>query len=346
MGVFLLFVTLLPTCVFAETPQPDGHQNTLKKQDIPSPLTLEQAIAFAKEHPRTKLGFQEQQLFPASMPIFMDCQRLTFTNTNSIDNTRNSVNSPLIAPLQQQQLRILQAFFDVLLADLNNGFINEKMAGSYITYDRAKNRFELKQLSERVVARLDAEYQIVLQQFRASTAIQRISRSSLAQAMNAPQQLPSDLLPPDAFKIPDELPELDLVYQKAIKNNAWMTHLKERFSNENKKAMASLMHMHLRQQLLELLLRLQVLKSAKQQAETENNLRELNLDMSRALYDMEVKADLGNSMTLQSKAILQEERIHYCQYLSWAQLNALQGIAILSPPPADKNDEKDTETSE
>lgn len=344
--LFFLLLTTSTPFVFADIPRSGDSKNKPQQQEIPSPLSLEQAIALAKNHPRTKLGLQTQQLFPSSMPIFMDCQRLTFNNTHSIDNKRNSINSPLIAPHHQQQLRILQAFFDVLLADLNNGFINEKMAGSYIRYDRAKNRFELKQLSERVVARLEAEYQIVLQQFRASEATQRISRSTLAQALNTPEQLPSDLTPPDLFEVPDELPELDLVYQQAIKNNDWLSHLKKQFPNEDEKALTSLIQMNLRQQILELLLRLQVLKSAKQQAETENKLRELNLDMSRALYDMEVKADLGNSMTLQSKAILEEERILYCQYLSWAQLNALQGKSILSPPPVNKNDENKTENNE
>ena len=343
LGVLLLSTTLSSPFVYAENPTSGEDSNVINTEEIPSPLSLGKAISYAKGHPRTQLDLPEQQLFPASLPIFMDCHRLAFTNTSSIDNRRNSVESSLISPQEQQQIRILQSFFDVLLADLNNGFINEKMAGSFIDYDRAKNRFELKQLSELVVARLNAEYQIVLQQFRASEAIQRISRSTLAQALNHPKQLPSDLITPDLFEIPDKLPSLDSVYQNALKNNAWINHLKEQFSNENKKAMTSLMQMSLRQQILELLLRLQVLKSAKQQAETENNLRELNLDMSRTLYDMEVKADLGNAMTLQSKAILQEERINYCQYISWAQLNALQGLTVLTPP---LKTEKDSDTAE
>ncbi len=312
-----------------------GAKAADKPAAIPSPLAIGQAIEFAGQHPRLKLGFQEQLQFPASQPVFMHCDRLAFTDTKHVDNTPNDTVSKLVSPLQQQQLQILQAFFDVLLADLNNAFINEKMASSYVEYDRAKNRFELKQISERVVERLNNKYQTVLQQFRASEATQRITRSVLAEALNHPEQLPHALTTPKLPGIPAELPDIDTLYQHALKNNTWLNTLTEQFPDKNKQAdkaaFKQIIQMSLRQQLLHLSLRLQVLKTARQRAKIENNLRELNLDMSRALYDMEVKADLGNAMTLHSKAMLQNEQISYCQYLSWAQLNALQGKALLTP---------------
>lgn len=306
-----------------------------KSEQLSSPLSLKQALGYAKNHPRTLLSAEGQNKFPARSAIFLDCQRLAFTQIESIDNQRNRIETPLIDPLALQKIRILQAFFDVRLADLNNGYINEKMAGAYIDYDRAKTRFELKQLSERVVADLHTKYQAVLQQFRASEAMQRITRSSLAMAINHPEQLPTDLAPPRLFDFPAQLPELETLYQSALNNNAWFNQLKKQIAtNQDKdhnKAMASLMHMELRQQILELLLRLNVLKSAREQTEIEHIQRELDLDMSRTLYDMEVKADLGDSMTLQSKTVFESSRIRYCQYLAWAQLNGLQGLPILNP---------------
>ncbi len=60
--------------------------------------------------------------------------------------------------------------------------------------------------------------------------------------------------------------------------------------------------------------------------------RDLNLELSRALYEMEVEASLGRSMTLQSKARMNDEALNYCQNLTWAKLNALQGQDVLTPP--------------
>ena len=92
----------------------------------------------------------------------------------------------------------------------------------------------------------------------------------------------------------------------------------------------ALYEMDLRQQILELVLRLTVLKAAADRAESELYSRDLDLEMSRTLYEMEVTARIGKSMTLQSKARMEEERVKYCTTLAWAQLNALTGLPILT----------------
>jgi len=314
----------------------DEHLKVNNEKDIiPSPLSLEEAIGYASNHPRTRLSFRELKLYPSKQTLFLNCHNLTFNNTNSVDNRRDSIETNLVAPLERQKLQILQYFLDVLLADMNLIVMNENMAGTYIDYDRAKTRSELKQLSEVIVAGLNAEYQEVRQQFHASEATQRLTRSVLAQAINHPRQLPSELNPPKLFKIPDELPELDDLVQQALTNNTWIKKLKKNINKDQ----FSLLKMDLRQQILELILRLKVLKSAKQRADTENYRRELNLDLSRTLYEMEVKASLGNSMSLQSKARMDDERYGYCQLLAWAQLNALQGRPVLNPPKDKKKPE-------
>lgn len=317
--------------VFAE----EHPESNTEVNIISSPLSLEEAIGYASNHPRTRLSFQELQLYPSKQSLFLNCHNLTFNNTSSIDNRRNSIEPNLVAPLERQKLQILQYFLDVLLADLNLIVINENMAGTYIDYDRAKTRFELKQVSEVIVAGLNAEYQEVRQQFHASEATQRLTRSVLAQAINHPKQLPSELISPKLFKFPDELPELDDLVQQALDNNSWIRELKKNTSKDQ----FSLLKMELRQEILELILRLKVLKTAKQRADIDSYRRELNLDLSRTLYEMEVKASLGNSMSLQSKARMDDERFAYCQLLAWAQLNALQGRPLLTPPREQKKPE-------
>lgn len=306
-----------------------------EESTVPSPLSLDKAINYAVEHPRTQLTFKELQQHPTKQAVFLDCHNVTFNNASRVDNKRNTIQSNLIDPTERQKLQILQSFLDVSLADLNLIVINENMAGTYIDFDRAKTRAELKELSERVVANLNAEYQVIRQQYFASGATQRLTRSILAQAINHPTQLPSELNDPKSFKVPKELPELDNIYQKALINNNWINELKKKIGKEQ----FSLIEMELRQEILELLLRLDVLKSAKERADTDNYRRELNLDMSRTLYDMEVKASLGDSMTLQSQANLDDIHFSYCQLFTWAQLNVLQGLPILKPP-AKKTDKE------
>ena len=307
------------------------------KESLPSPLTLKGALSWAKEHPGTRLSPEQQASFPVRQPLFLNCHDLAFNNTNSIDNQRNSQFSLLINPVARQKLTILQAFFDVLLADSSFIGINEDMAGAFIAYDRAKTREEYKQYSELKVARLEAEYQDVRQQYFSGQATQRITRALLAQAINHPNQLSSELAPPQLIRLPSKLPDVEELYTLALQNNNWLKTL-EKTNNHDQN---TLMKMVLHQQILELLLRLNVLKIAQQKAESESNYRDLNLEMSRALYEMEVKASLGRSMTLQSKARMEEERIGYCKTLAWAQINALLGEDnILTPPPKAAKEDK------
>jgi len=317
----LLFIALL----FAS---PQAYSEKSKQAPLPSPLDLGTAISFAKDHPRTRLTLEQQMVVPVRQPLFLDCHDLTFNNTRSIDNYRNSITSNLINPVEQQKLTIMQHFFDVLLADSSLIGVNEDMAGAFIAYDRAKTRQEYKQYSEITVAKLEAEYQKVRQQFFSSEATQRLTRSQLAQTINHPEDLSSELNPPTLIELPKKLPDAEDVYTQSLKNNAWINTLKDRNNDDQMR----LIEMDLRQQVLELLLRLRVLAAAKERSEAESYRRDLNLELSRALYEMEVKASLGRSMTLQSKARMNEERLNYCQNLAWAQLNALQGLDIFTPP--------------
>ncbi len=316
----LLVITLFITPFYA-------YAEKAELTPLPSPLDLESALSFAKDHPRTRLTPEQQIIVPPRQPLFLNCHDLTFNNTNSIDNYRNSVTSNLISPVEQQKLRIMQYFFDVLLADASMIGINEDMAGAYIAYDRAKTRQEYKQYSEITVAKLEAEYQNVRQQFFSGEATQRLTRSQLAQAINHPDNLSSELNPPNLLEPPKKLPDVEKVYAQSLKDNTWLKTLKEKNNNDQ----VVLLEMDLKQQVLELILRLRVLGAAKERSEAESYRRDLNLELSRALYEMEVKSSLGRSMTLQSKARMKEEQLNYCQTLAWAQLNALRGLDVLTP---------------
>ena len=53
--------------------------------------------------------------------------------------------------------------------------------------------------------------------------------------------------------------------------------------------------------------------------------RDLDLDRSRALYEMEFNADLGDAMVLWSRAHRRERRLEYDLLRDWAELAALEG---------------------
>lgn len=308
------------------------HLLNAETQPLPTPLDLNTALSQAADHPRTRLTLEQQIATPPTQPLFLGCHNLAFNNTEIDDSLRNTAASNLIAPVVQQELYILRAFFDVLLSDSSLIGINEDMAGAFISFDRAKVRQELKEKSEVIVAQLEAEYQEVRQQYFSGQATQRLTRSVLAHTLNRPNDLSSDLVPPQLLKSPENLPEFDGLLAQALKNNKWLKKLKES-SNKDQYA---LLEMDLRQQILEALLRLTVLKAAADRAEAELYRRDLDLELARTLYEMEVKASLGRSMTLQSKARMEEERVKYCTTLAWAQLNALIGQPVLSQPQQGK----------
>jgi hypothetical protein len=304
--------------------------------EVPDPLSLDQALNFADGHPRTQLAPEIAQRHPTPQPVYLDCHNLAYNNNTSPDNQRDRQLAALISPLDNQRLEILQRFFDVLLADGSAVRDNENMAVYFIPLDRTRTRMELKEFSELDVAELDAEYQIVRQQGAASMASQRLTRALLAQALNNPQTLPNELNPVTLGKLPAEMPTLDELVEASLQSNKW---LKERRDDANADERAVL-DMELRQQILERLLRLDIFKVAEGRSQAEILWRDYYLERSRTLYEQEVKSDIGDAMTQQSKARLQAQQIQFCQALSLAQLNALQGKPVWPLPQPAKQEEK------
>jgi hypothetical protein len=295
------------------------------EQTIPDPLSLGEALAHADESPRVALG--ERAPFPRRLPLYLDCHRLAYSQLGA-DESRSGAAEDLLPPLAAQQLEIMERFLDVLLADLSYSRYNEALAAAYVQFDRANVRRELGQYSELKVAELETAYQDVLRKRAASEATQRLTRELLAQAMGRPGQLPRELTLADLPEPPAELPELDAVLPAVLE------HARAPAGDAADGAAARrLSEMELRQQTLELLLRLQNLAAVARYAQVESAMRDLKLDESRTLYEQEVKADLGFSMSQQTKSRLQEKQAAYCRALTWAELQALQGQPVWSAAP-------------
>jgi outer membrane protein TolC len=97
---------------------------------------------------------------------------------------------------EQRRIEIMQRYFDVLLADLQYTADNEYMSVAYVTFDNARDRFQQKLISQVDLIELEARYQEWLVKRNQSQQRQRITRTLLADAMNQPGQLASDLEDP------------------------------------------------------------------------------------------------------------------------------------------------------
>ncbi|MGM0677596.1 TolC family protein [Ectothiorhodospira marina] len=87
----------------------------------------------------------------------------------------------------------------------------------------------------------------------------------------------------------------------------------------------------LRQDVLETWQRIQHLTTRREQAQVHADYRDLYLDRSRSLYEMEVATDLGDAMTRQSEALLLTAEIEFLLALAWERLALLTGQPGFSP---------------
>ncbi len=296
------------------------------------------------------------------------------------------------------RIAVMAAYFDVLLADLSLARENEAMSIGFVTYDRAKNRNELGQLSDIELLRLESEYQRTRARQQASSVAQRTTRQRLANLLNRPDDLPDELTPPALADVDRAIPEVadwfaraeaaspELQAQQAALEAARQRlaaagassrptldgraetarYSREGGSNDRwriglflevplltggesqaqvaaaraevQAAEASLegRRRAVRQAVLDLWSELQSLRARRQELAVRADYRDLYLDRSRALYELEVKSDLGDAMVQTTEVSLQRARTDYQIALAWARIRALLGedpIAIEEAKP-------------
>ncbi|MBI5461525.1 MAG: TolC family protein [Gammaproteobacteria bacterium] len=83
---------------------------------------------------------------------------------------------------------------------------------------------------------------------------------------------------------------------------------------------------------------IEVLRASREEAQTRIDYRELYLDRSRTLYEMEVNSDLGDAMVVSSQARLRQAELDYRLLLDWARLNALRGRPLFAHIAAEEAD--------
>ena len=316
----------------------------------------------------------------------------TASKVDAEENNFASQSLYYLSERQRQYIRVMQSYFNVVLADLEFYRYNEEMAVAYIQYDRLSIREKLGQYTEVDVAEKKAEYERVRRLRTHSENQQRVTRSILAQALNRPDDLPATVARPALDDLSRQLPDFETLQKKVIENNPTLRALREQLAAANNniqyaragnkptlsagvesyaysreiassdkwralltldvplwsgdrvdadlaKAMAAVYKVEAqlaqqefaaKQKALELWMAINTLKIKNEEVLAAMNFTELSLDKNRALYELEVQADLGYSMVLYSAAEREVVQTSFDIALAWAQLDALAGTLLSS----------------
>jgi outer membrane protein TolC len=130
------------------------------------------------------------------------------------------------ADVLRHRIAIMQAFFDVLLADLQFARDNEAMAVAYVQADRSRDRNELGQLADVDLLEQEAVYQEFRMRRSRSLSRQRSTRALLAQLLDRPEQLPASLVQPDLAANNLPLPEYEQLVEATLATNPGILSLR------------------------------------------------------------------------------------------------------------------------
>jgi outer membrane protein TolC len=138
--------------------------------------------------------------------------------------------------LAQAQLiyrqQIIEAYFDVLLADMVARVENEQMAIEYVGLDNARDELTQGKLSELAVLALDEVYQKTLVRNTQAGFAQRSTRAKLVELLGLSGQLPDELEMPDVSGWDKRhLEDPKVLQQKAIADNLHLKALAEQVNS-------------------------------------------------------------------------------------------------------------------
>jgi outer membrane protein TolC len=144
----------------------------------------------------------------------------------------------LLETRDARRINIMARFFDVLLADMQFSAASEYMAVGYTRWDDAKSRFELGQISQSELSKLEAQYQDFRERRSQADQQVRATRKKLADALNRPEQLPRDLEPPRLSKNDTALPSYEALLPIALETNHTLQSIKAQIESTTLRAEA------------------------------------------------------------------------------------------------------------
>lgn len=141
----------------------------------------------------------------------------------------------------RHRLRIIQAYFNVLLADRRYAVDDELMTIRYLKYDKARDRHELGEVSEVDLLELESSWREMLIPRARSANRQSEARAHLAALLNRPDEFPANLEPLEIDVEDIELPGYEALLKDLLEKNPEVLAQKERVES----ARASLEHMRM-----------------------------------------------------------------------------------------------------
>lgn len=287
----------------------------------------------------------------------------------------------------QNYLKIMQSFFDVILSDLHYAAVDEKMTSIYVQFNKLRERQSLSITSEVTVAEAESAYRKVADLRKAAQMELQSSRQRLAIALNRPDDIPYDLIMPDLPQLERKIPDINVLLESAYKNNLMLTAL-EHAIRADKAALKAAKHqfgptlaaglevnnyaretagrndasigvkLHipilngskekaqsaraiaelsisqakydqakysLRQQLSDLVRRLEILHYKRVTDQKRLNSTALALEKSRAIYELEIQTSLGSSMAEYTEAEWLSAKNNFDIVTTWTQIDMLTG---------------------
>lgn len=206
-------------------------------EQIPEPLSLQQALQFATEpHPQQQIATARQRAAEAALGIArsgdamqvdlngrirwkslqqQSGERLTdhqialsarkplydFGRTAIAEEiAERSVNQSHLQQQEQIELRkleIMERFFAVLLADLQRTVEDEAMTIAFLRFKKKRDKEITGDYSELDLLQGESRFQDARAKQKQAEMNQRLSRIRLAEAMNRPAEIPSMLIAPE-----------------------------------------------------------------------------------------------------------------------------------------------------
>jgi outer membrane protein TolC len=117
-----------------------------------------------------------------------------------------------------------------LLADLRYARDNEAMSIGYVAFDRGRHRNNLGQMSDVELLKLENQFQVQRRAYFSSQADQRNTRSRLANIIDRPGELVSNLAEPVLHVPLAEMPEFEELQSRAMASNPVLKALRLQIS--------------------------------------------------------------------------------------------------------------------
>jgi outer membrane protein TolC len=135
----------------------------------------------------------------------------------------------------QRRQTLMARYFDVLLTDMQYAADNEYMAVAYVSWDNAKERQQLGELSVATLAELEARFQETRARRNDSLRRVREKRALLASAMNRPGDLAADLTDPELTGNDRPIPEFDPLLALLREHNPRLQALRQQIAASGKR---------------------------------------------------------------------------------------------------------------